>query len=85
MFSRDWGVCTIHFEPVVENIKKSILTCQRLLRSMSDLNSGTAHIFRYMMDEPCTFGVILGLCVRMAPMNFPSNVLVSFSNPGAKI
>ncbi len=26
----------------------------------------------------CTFGVILGLCVHMAPMNVCSNALVSF-------
>ncbi len=28
-----------------------MLTLRRLLRSRSELNSGTAHIFWYMMDE----------------------------------
>ncbi len=31
-FSRNGGVCTINLEFVIENIKKSMLTCQRLLR-----------------------------------------------------
>ncbi len=53
-----------------------MLTCQRLLRSRSELKSGTAHIFWYMMDEHMHFFcVILRLCVRMAPMNLSSNVL----------
>ncbi len=32
-----------------------MLTCQRLLRSRSELNSGTTHIFWYMMDEHMNF------------------------------
>ncbi len=32
-----------------------------------------------------TFGVIRGLCVRMAPMNFSLNEFISFSNSGSKI
>ncbi len=32
-----------------------MLTCQRLLRSRSELNSSTAHIFWYMMDEHMHF------------------------------
>ncbi len=58
MFSKDGGVCTMHFESVVENIKKWMLTLRTSI---------------------CTFGVILGLCVRMASMNVSSNVLISFS------
>ncbi len=54
-FSKDGGFRTIHFESVVENIKKSMLSCQRLLRSRSELNSGTAHIFWYMMDDQMHF------------------------------
>ncbi len=51
MFSKDGVVWTIHFESVVENIKKCMLTLRRLLRSRPELNSGTAHIFWYIMDE----------------------------------
>ncbi len=55
MFSRNGGVCTINLEFVVENIKKSMRICQRLLRSRSELISGAAHIFWYMMDEHMHF------------------------------
>ncbi len=55
MFSRDGGVCAIHFESVVENIKKIMLTVRRLLRSRPELNSSTAHIFWYMMDKHMYF------------------------------
>ncbi len=55
MFSKDGGVRKIHFESVVENIKKCMLTLRRLLRSRPVLNSGTAHIFWYMMDEHMYF------------------------------
>ncbi len=58
-------------------------TCQRLLRSWPDLNSVTAHTFWYMMDKHLHFW-----ChprIRMAPMNFSSNVLISSSKPGSKI
>ncbi len=55
MFSKNEGVCTIHFEFVVENIKNSILICQRLFRSRYELNPATAHIFRYMMDKHMHF------------------------------
>ncbi len=57
-----------------------MLTRQRLLRSRPELNCGTAHIFWYMLDEHMHFGVILGLCVRMAPLKVSSNVLILFSN-----
>ncbi len=50
MFSKGGRVCTIHFESVLENIEKRMLTLRRLLRSRSELNSGTAHIFWNMMD-----------------------------------
>ncbi len=55
MFSKDVGVCTINFESVVEHIKKCMLTLQRLFRSRPELNSGTAHVFWYMMDEHMYF------------------------------
>ncbi len=55
MLSKDGGVCTIHFESVVENTKTCMLTLRRLLRSRPELNSGTAHIFWHMMDERMYF------------------------------
>ncbi len=55
MFSKDGGVRTIHFESVVENIKKSMLALQRLLRSRPKWSYGTAHIFLYMLDEGMYF------------------------------
>ncbi len=55
MLSKDWRVCTIHFESVAENIKKSMPTLRCLLRSRPELNSGTVHIFWYMMDEHMHF------------------------------
>ncbi len=55
MFSEDGGVCTIHFESVVENIKKCMPTLRRLLRSRLELNSGSVHIFWYMMVEHMYF------------------------------
>ncbi len=51
MFSKDGRICTIHFESVVENVKKCMPTLRLLLRSRPEMNSGTAHIFWYMMDE----------------------------------
>ncbi len=45
----------IHFESVVVNLKKCMLTLQNLLRSKPKLNSGTTHIFWYMMDEHMCF------------------------------
>ncbi len=55
------GVRTIHFESVVENIKKSMLALQRLLRNRSKWSCGTAHIFWYMMDEHVYFGCHPGI------------------------
>ncbi len=54
-FSKDEGFRTIHFESVLEHITKSMLTRQRLLRSRPELNSDTARIFWYMMDEHMYF------------------------------
>ncbi len=55
MFSKDGGVCTINFESVLESIEICMLTLRCLLRSRSELNSGTAHILWYMMDEHMYF------------------------------
>ncbi len=55
MFSIDRGFCTIHFESVLENIEKCMLTLRRLLRRRYELNSGTTHIFWYMMDAHMYF------------------------------
>ncbi len=44
---------TIHFESLVENVEKFILTLQ--LRSRLKWNYGTAHIFWYMMRENMQF------------------------------
>ncbi len=48
-------VCTIRFEPVIETVENSMLTHQRLHRGKLKGNSGTAHIFWYMMDEDVHF------------------------------
>ncbi len=54
--SKDGGVCKIHFESVVENIKNiKYAETRRLLRSRPELNSGTAHIFWHMVDEHIYF------------------------------
>ncbi len=71
MFSRDGGVCTILVESVVENITKSMLACRRRLRSRPELNSGTARIFWYMMDEPMHFWCHPGfLCLHDSQERF---------------
>ncbi len=49
------GGCTIRFEPVIETVENSMLTHQRLHRGKLKGNSGTAHIFWYMMDEDVHF------------------------------
>ncbi len=43
-FSKDGGLRTIHFKPVIENVDKCKLTLRRLLRSRPKWNCGTAHI-----------------------------------------
>ncbi len=55
MSSKDGAIRTIHFESVAENVKKSMLKLQSLLRGRFEWNSGTAHIFWHMMDEHMLF------------------------------
>ncbi len=67
MFSEDGAVRTIHFESVVENIKKSMLALQRLLRSRPKWSCGTAHIFWYITDEHMYFWCHPGILCSQGP------------------
>ncbi len=55
MFSKDGRFRGIHSEYMVENVKKCMLTLQRLFRGRPQWNSGTAHIFWYMVAEHMEF------------------------------
>ncbi len=55
MFSKDGVFRTVHFESVVGNFEKYMLTPQYLLRSRPKWNWGTVFIFWYKMDEQIHF------------------------------
>ncbi len=72
-----------HFESFAENIKKIYAESPAEVDQSGTPVRRTYHDTRWASTY--SFGVILWLCVRMAPMNVSSNALVSFLNSESKI
>ncbi len=77
------GISHVHFESVVENVEKCMLTLQHLLWSRLRWISGTSHRFWYMKDEHMHFQRHLNI-VYMIMQAFPWIYENHFHIPGVR-